>query len=232
MGERVAMVTGAGSGIGRAIAEALAADGCRVVLAGRTAKRLVETQNRIAASGGESMVHMTDVTDRASIEALMHATVERFGRLDVLVNNAATAVVAAIAEIDAADFDQMLQINTAGVVYMCRAAWPLLAQSGRGVIVNVSSLAATDPFPGLTAYGATKAFVSLLTKGLAGEGKPHGIRVYGVAPGAVETDMLRSGFPDFPADQCLQPSDVAALVVTLASDRMQHSVGQTIEVRK
>jgi 3-oxoacyl-[acyl-carrier protein] reductase len=110
--------------------------------------------------------------------------------------------------------------------------WHHLIERGGGVIINTSSVAAYDAFPGFAAYGAAKAFVVAYTKFLAREGAGVGIRVYGVAPGAVETDMLRGAFPDFPADQALEPYDVAAMFETLLLPACAYSSGQTITVSK
>jgi NAD(P)-dependent dehydrogenase (short-subunit alcohol dehydrogenase family) len=231
MAERVAVVTGAGSGIGRAIAEALARSGHRVVATGRTESKLAETRAAIESAGGACAVVPADVGDRTAVDRLFGEVRASGGRLDVLVNNAALATSAGIDTMELPAFEQMLQVNTAGVVYCCRAAWPLL-KSARGVIVNIGSMAALDPFPGLALYGATKAFVTLLTKGLAAEGKPHGVRVFGVGPGAVETEMLRATCPDVPADQCLAPSAVADLVVALTTEPFAHSSGQTVYIQR
>ena len=107
-----------------------------------------------------------------------------------------------------------------------------MRQQRSGVIVNISSVASVDPFPGFSIYGACKAWVNLFTKALAAEGKPLGIRAYAIAPGAVETSMLRSAFPDFPADHTLRPDDIAAAIEAVCDDRLAHSSGQTIFVRK
>ena len=107
-----------------------------------------------------------------------------------------------------------------------------MAEQGGGAIVNISSIAAYDAFPGFAAYGAAKAFVVAYTKSLAGEGKPCGIRVFGIAPGAVETDMLRDALPDFPEEQALDPGDVAAMVETVLLPAYRYSSGQTVIVTK
>jgi NAD(P)-dependent dehydrogenase (short-subunit alcohol dehydrogenase family) len=122
-------------------------------------------------------------------------------------------------------------VNIHSVFFGCRAAWPLLRRS-RGTIINVSSMAAVDPFPGFAAYGASKAWVNTFTRGLADEGRAHGIKVFAVGPGAVETGLLRQRFPDFPAERTLQPDDVAGMVEWLLDERCQYATGQTIYVRK
>lgn len=232
MSPQIVIVTGAGTGIGQAVCVAFAKSGAAVVAAGRTRETLEATQAKVADAGGECLVVPADVADEKAVQGLIAAAMDRFGRVDVLVNSAALAVCQPTHTIAAGDFDAMLRVNCGGVFFACKAVWPHMVRQGGGVIINISSMAAADPFPGLAAYGATKAFVSLLTKGLADEGRTHGIAVFAIGPGAVETAMLRSAFPDFPADQALAPEAVADLAVTLASPSCRHSSGQTIYIRK
>jgi 3-oxoacyl-[acyl-carrier protein] reductase len=107
-----------------------------------------------------------------------------------------------------------------------------MKSQGGGVLVNVSSMASVDPFRGFSIYGASKAWVNLFTQAIAEEGRPLGIRAFAVAPGAVETQMLRANFPDIPRDRTLEPADVAAVILSLCDERMRHCSGQTIFVRK
>jgi NAD(P)-dependent dehydrogenase (short-subunit alcohol dehydrogenase family) len=166
------------------------------------------------------------------IDALIDGTIRQFGRIDVLVNNAGIAPQSRIEELDPALFETIMSVNVNAVYHGCRAVWPVMKKQGGGVIVSISSLASVDPFPGFTAYGAAKAWVSAWTRGLADEGRRFGIRVYSVAPGAVETKMLRDPFPDFPADQALQPSDVADVAWALAQPECRYVTGQTVFVKK
>ncbi len=231
MNRKTAVVTGGGSGIGRAVAQAFAQRGWAVAVLGRRRDRLEETQGVVASAGGVCRVQSADCADRDAVAQALAEVDRELGRIDVLVNNAAAAAMGGIEDLDLDRFEKMLQVNTAGVVYACRAAWPMLSRRG-GTIINISSMAAADPFPGLTTYGATKAFVNALTVGLAKEGKEAGIGVFAVGPGAVETEMLRASFPDFPAEGCLAPEDVAEAVIRLAAPEMRYATGQTIYVRK
>lgn len=231
MSEKVAIVTGAGTGIGRAIALALAGRGYAILAAGRRKSPLDETRAEIVAGGGVCEVQQADVADPLQVDAMVRAAA-KLGRIEVLVNNAGIAVHSGIESLDLEAFDTMLRVNSAGVVYTCRAAWPVMRKAGGGTIVNISSMAADDPFKGLAVYGATKAFVNLLTKGLAAEGKSSGIRVFAVGPGAVETEMLRGAFPDFPKEHTLPPSAIADMVVTLTEASCQYCTGQTFYVRR
>lgn len=230
--ELVVVVTGGGRGIGRAIAERFAQSGAQVIAAARSFKELEEIRSSIEASGGRCSVQTTDVGSAEEIESLVEQTLGQFGRVDVLVNNAGIAPQANIEDLDEALFETVLLVNMRAVYRACRAVWPAMKKQGGGVIVNISSVASVDPFPGFTAYGAAKAWVNAWTHGLANEGRPHGIRVYAVAPGAVETRMLRDPFPNFPADQALLPADVANMVYWLAQPECRYATGQTIFVRK
>jgi len=232
MTKPVAVVTGGGTGIGQAIAVALAGAGYDIAVAGRKAETLNDTRQRIVQRRGDCLVHPADVSTADGVEGLVRAAKARYGRIDVWVNNAGLGSVRGIAEITAAEIDALLRVNAASVAYACRAVWPEMQRGGGGTIVNISSIAAFDPFPGLEVYGAAKAFVNLLTKGLAAEGKAHNIHVFAVAPGAVETQMLRAGFPDMPDNVCLAPEDVAAVVIELTQPAFRHCTGQTIVVRR
>ncbi|HRX86147.1 MAG TPA: SDR family oxidoreductase [Phycisphaerae bacterium] len=232
MSDKVAVVTGGGTGIGAATGMALAEAGFKVVVCGRRAEPLREVEQRIQQAGGACLVHAADVGDHRALEGLVQDAMKHFGRIDVWVNNAAIAAVAGLGEIDFSEINGMLRINATGLTYACKTVWPIMQAQGGGTIINISSAASFDPFPGLEVYGATKAYVNALTKGLAAEGKKHNIRVFAVAPGAVETAMLRSGFPDIPAAACLAPADIAAVVVALTRGAFAHSTGETIRVQR
>jgi len=229
---KTAIVTGAGRGIGRAIARRFGAAGAKVALASRSADQLDETRRLIERGGGRVLALPSDVSKAEDVERLVSETQSRFGGIDVLVNNAGTAPLATIDLMEPHVFDKIIATNVR-TVYLCsRGVWQVMAIGGGGAIVNISSVSAYDPFPGFAAYGAAKAFVNTYTKALATEGKSCGIRVFGVAPGAVETDMLRGTFPDFPADETLEPDDVAAFVETLLSPGCRHISGETIVIKK
>ncbi|UCC28825.1 MAG: SDR family oxidoreductase [Phycisphaerales bacterium] len=232
MSESVVVVTGGGRGIGRAICERFAAGGSQVVAASRSRQALEETRNVIERAGGRCHVLLTDVCSTGDIDGLIESTVSRFGRIDVLVNNAGVAPLSKIEDLDPSIFETLIAVNVTAVYYGCRAVWPVMCRQGGGVIVNISSVASVDPFPGFAAYGAAKAWVSAWTRGLANEGRAVGIRVFAVAPGAVETRMLRDAFPDFPDDQTLQPADVADFVYALAQPQCRYATGQTVFVKK
>ena len=229
---QTAVVTGAGRGIGRAIARRLAAAGAHVAITSRTAEQLHETQKCIERDNGRVLSIVADVTREEDVERLFAETAEVLGPVKILINNAGISPVAKIEEMEPHLFDTLVCTNIRSVFLCTRAVWDGMVKSGGGSIVNISSVSAYDPFPGLAAYGGAKAFVTTYSKGLAEEGRPRGIRVYCVAPGAVDTDMLRGAFPEFPEDQVLQPEDVASLVELLLMPGARYSSGQSITIRK
>jgi 3-oxoacyl-[acyl-carrier protein] reductase len=229
---RVVVVTGGGRGIGRAICQRFAADGAQTVAAARSLPELSHTRLSIEKQGGRCHVHATDVCVPDEIAALVDATVERFQRLDVMVNCAGVAPQSGIEDLTPELFRTILAVNVEAVYHGCRSAWAPMKKQGGGTIVNISSVASVDSFPGLGAYGASKAWVNAWTKALADEGRPLGIQVFAVAPGAVETKMLRDLLPDFPADSTLRPADVADVVFAIAQPAFRYATGQTVFVRK
>lgn len=230
LNDKVCVITGAGRGIGRAIACRLTAAGATVIAAARTASDLEATAGHCGTNPGKCLGVVTDVTESAQINRLIDRARSEFGRLDVLINNAGMAPLSPMAAMSDDLFRQVCAVNIDAVFYACRAAWQDLSAS-HGTIVNISSLASFDPFPGFAVYGSAKAWVNLFTKALAAEGKPMGIKVFAVAPGAVETQMLRAAFPDFPAGQTLSPDAVAGTVEMLLDERLQHASGQVIAVK-
>lgn len=232
MSDQVVIVTGGGRGIGRAICQRFAEAGAKVLAAARSQDELAETQRLVETAGGVCRVMKTDVTRIDDVDALVAMAVREFGAVDVLVNNAGAAPNGPMDSFDPATFDRMVAVNVNAVFYTCRAVWPIMRERGGGVIVNISSVAAINPFPGFAAYAASKCFVNGLTNALAKEGAEHGIRVYGVGPGAVDTQMLRGPFPDFPNDQCLKPRDIAETVWSMTQPACRHSAGQTLYVSK
>ncbi len=230
MAERVAIVTGAGRGIGRAVALTLARDGWDLTLAARTGEQLSRVAHTVRRRKVSALAAPTDVTVAAEVQAMVDATMEAFGRVDLLVNVAGSAhYVEDPSELTVEQFDEMIATNLRGVFLTTRAVWPIMRQQrDGGCVVNVSSLSARDPFPGFAVYGAAKGAVNLLTQSLAKAGRAHNIRLYAVCPGYVETSMLRGLFPDVPAEDCLAPSQVADLVAWCATDAARPCTGQAL----
>jgi NADP-dependent 3-hydroxy acid dehydrogenase YdfG len=184
------IVTGASSGIGEATARLLAQHGARVVLAARRADRLESLKDEIEEAGGTALVVETDVTDRTQCEALIAQTVEAFGRLDVLVNNAGVMPLSMVKNARVDEWQQMVDVNINGVLYCTAAALPHFTEQKSGHIVNVSSVAGRRVFTGGAVYCATKFAVTAFSEGLRMElGPEYGIRVTCVEPGAVATEL-------------------------------------------
>ncbi|XAL99249.1 SDR family NAD(P)-dependent oxidoreductase [Phycisphaeraceae bacterium D3-23] len=227
----VAIITGAGSGVGRALAVQLCRLGYRCVLAGRTAATLEATAALVRASDPNcaALAVPTDITDAASVRALVDAAVEAYGRIDALANVAGYAPLQPIDQVEDATLADCTAINFHGVVHTIRACWPTFKQQKHGVIVNVSSMASIDPFPGFNIYGATKAAVNLLTKATADEGHPVGIKAYSIAPGAIETQMLRAMFDEkmLPKDKTLSPEQVAEAIADCITGETTMASGET-----
>lgn len=229
---KVCIVTGGSSGIGLATAERFAKAGCRVVICGRDAGRLQSAAESLSTLAGEVASVTLDVGEPNAGRRLVEFALEQFGRVDVLVNNAGTAPLAPAHDMSDEDFEATLATNIRGVFGTSKAVWPIMKKQGGGAIVNVSSLSASDPFAGLGVYGASKAWVELYTQATAEEGREHNIRVFAVAPGAVDTPLLQGLFPDIPMEVRLGPGEVAELIGRLCDDEMTHVSGQSIAIRK
>lgn len=211
----IALITGGGRGIGAATAEALARKGAHVIVASRTEAELIATVARLRAAGLGASWQVLDVADDAAVDAAFDRIAAEFGRLDMLVNNAAIIASGAFTEMTMADWDRLMAVNLRGAVLCARRAFRLMQERG-GSIVNVSSLGGvpgTEKFPGYAAYTVSKFALTGLTEALAAEGKDCNIRVNGVAPGAVDTDMLRKAAPHLRTRTT--PADVAKVIAFL-----------------
>ncbi len=242
--EKVVVVTGGASGIGRATALAFAREGARVVVADLNETGGNETARLAGELGGEGVFVRADVTREDDCGRMVQTAVDRFGRLDVLFNNAGIPMAPTPAEaIPTELFDRVFAVNVRGVFLGCRYAIPVMRAQGRGVIINTASTAGIRPRPGMLAYAASKGAVITLTKALALELAPYGIRVNAVAPVATDTPMLpvffgtanpeearRKFLESIPLGRLNTPEDVAAAVLFLASDEAAMITGVCLEV--
>lgn len=240
--DRVAVVTGAGQGIGAAIAHALAGAGAAVVVTDRDARRAEDTAAAIADLGHTSSWLAADVADEGSVEAMASVTVERHGRVDVLVNNAAMfsgITMKPFEDISAAEWRAVVDVNLTGVFLCARAVAPRMRAQRSGVILNLSSSTVLSGRPFYAHYVASKAGVVGLTRCLARELGDADVRVNALMPGSVDTGIPRDSIQPGQAEQIvgrqalhhrLQPHDIAAAAVFLASDAARLITGQTIVV--
>jgi meso-butanediol dehydrogenase/(S,S)-butanediol dehydrogenase/diacetyl reductase len=242
MGDRlrgkVAIVTGAGSGIGRATALRFAAEGAKVVVNDLNAEAATRVAKEIEAAGGVAAAFPADVADPRQVEALVREASLRFGRLDVLVNNAAAVIPGPLESISDADWRRTQAVTLDGVFYGMRAALPVMAAQGGGAIINIASGAAIAGEPGLAAYGAAKAAVVNLTKTAAVENAARGVRVNTILPGPIETPPLLAAVDatggraawerQIPCGRLGKPEEMAAVALFLASDEASYVHGAAI----
>ncbi len=242
MGDRlrgkVAIVTGAGSGIGRATAHRFGAEGAKVVVNDVNAEAATRVAKEIEAAGGIAASFAADVSDSRQVEALVREATSRYGRLDVLVNNAAAVIPGPVESISDADWRRTQAVTLDGVFYGMRAALPVMAAQGGGSIINIASGAAIAGEPGLAAYGAAKAAVVNLTKTAAVENAARGVRVNTILPGPIATPPLLAAVEatgglagwerQIPCGRLGTPEEMAAVALFLASDEASYVHGAAI----
>ena len=235
---RVAIVTGGTRGIGRAIAEGFAAAGADVVVASRKADACAETQAALEAMGGRALGVPTHLGEPDDLRALVDATVDRFGGVDIVVNNAATALAQMIEDITPDAWQKVFDVNLRGPVLLTQAALPHLRASEHGAVINVVSVGAFLFSTYTSMYASAKAGLLQYTRSMAAEFAPDGIRVNALAPGTVDTDMVRANPPEAQermANAALlrraaHPDELVGPALLLASDAGSFVTGQCLVV--
>ena len=220
--DKVAIITGGGRGIGRAIAYAYAAEGARVVIAARNTTQLDEVVAEIEANGGEVLAVPTDVQVRSEVETLVQKTVDRFGRIDILVNNAGINPRGLFLDSTDEQWEQGWQVNVMGVVHCCRAALPIMQQQGSGNIINVGSGMGQVGHANLSVYCASKAALHGLTQAIAEEVWQDGIIANVLIPGPVKTELSKPAWESeesfrAKSDPWKAPEQVVASALFLAA---------------
>lgn len=238
------IVTGAGSGIGRASAQRLAAEGGKVVCADVDSESAEKTAQLIADAGGEAMAHTVDVSDAAAVQGMVQSAVDRWGGLSVLVNNAGVNLPGLLHETSDEVIDRTLDVNVKGELYGCRAAIPVMLANGGGSIVNISSVNGIVSEPFLTVYSASKGAIVMLTKGIALDYAKQGIRCNCICPGWVDTPInyahaellggLKHVYDTIDSFQPMgrpgRPEEIANMVAFLASEEGSFMTGSVVSV--
>jgi NAD(P)-dependent dehydrogenase (short-subunit alcohol dehydrogenase family) len=238
--DRIALVTGAGAGIGRAIAETFAREGASVIIADRDGEAAKEVAEAVVKSNGAAQAETVDVTSTDEVKALMVRIKKQFGRLDVLVNNAGVGERADFRHMSDEAWARVWEVNLDGTVRCAREAFDLLKASGKGSVVNLSSVMATKHTRQMSVYSATKGAVSALSRSLAVEYAPYNIRVNCLCPGYVETaligrytanPMIAKGLlAQTPLRRFGTPEDIANAALFLASDEAAYITGSSLHV--
>lgn len=228
--DKVALITGGGTGIGRGVALALGDEGASVAVCGRRTQPLEETTASLRDRGAQAAAFTGDVAEAQQAQSIVERTLDRFDRLDILVNNAGIGGGGPIHAHDLEQWDQVMGVNLRGPFLMSRFALPHMRASGGGHILNISSESGLEYYEGSGAYGVSKHALNALSEYIQRENQEHGVRVDTICPGMVVTEMTR-GSPGLDHSKCLHPEDIADLVIWLATRRSNVKIGVPILIQ-
>jgi NAD(P)-dependent dehydrogenase (short-subunit alcohol dehydrogenase family) len=234
---KVAIITGASRGIGQAIAEGFSEMGAKVVLASRKAEALEQVRQGIVERGGDALVIPTHMGDMEAVRSLVRGTLEHYGTVDILVNNAATnPVFGPTSEVEEPAYDKIMDVNVKGMFFLTKEVGKVLCEKGSGSVINISSEAGITPTPMLGVYSISKAAVNMLTKVFAQEWGPKGVRVNAIAPGLVKTHfsqalwgneaILKAALATIPMGRIAEPKEIVGMAIYLASEASSYVTGQ------
>lgn len=236
--DKVAIITGSTSGMGRATAELFAREGAKVVVTGRNEERAKEVVNKIKSEGNEAIYVVADMLKIEDVKKIFDTTIETYGTVDILFNNAGMLSVTPLQEISLEEWDNTFKVNVTAPLYLTQLCAPIMKEKGKGVIINTSSVAGADAHHGFVAYVSSKHAMSGLTKSMAWELGPE-IRVNAILPGAIMTAMVDSVggeaavkhlIEGSPLKKSGQPEEIATAALFLASDDSSFITGQLIRV--
>ncbi|GAC1368730.1 MAG: SDR family oxidoreductase [Ktedonobacteraceae bacterium] len=227
---KVVVVTGASRGIGKAIAQDFAQQGAKVVLVAQQLAALEELEDALLATGADVMAVPTDLTDAAAVQTLYHEIQQNYGPIDILVNNAAVAVLKPIVQVTAEEWQQMTAVNLHAMFQLTQLFLPAMIERRSGVIINMSAALARNGFPNLAVYSATKAGVIAFTEAIAKEVRRYGVQAYAICPHGVHTDLYQRLFGATDPAKLITPERVAAEVVKVAAGEGGIRSGQTLDI--
>jgi NAD(P)-dependent dehydrogenase (short-subunit alcohol dehydrogenase family) len=230
--DQIALVTGAGRGIGRSISKALANAGAQVIGCSRTAAEIEQVVREILEKSGRAIELVADVADEGEVVAMFEEINRRFGKIDILVNNAGIGRFGSVADFNVDHFDELMAVNLRGTFLCCRQALKLMIPRQNGYIINISSVVGIKGYPYQAAYTASKHGIMGFTKSLAVEAQKHNIRVSAILPGGVNTELIRQARPDIETSAMMHPADIAQAVLFLLSLSDRAAVDQIYIRRK
>ena len=228
--DKVVLVTGASRGLGRVIAQDFARQGAKVVLVARHMEPLEVLEDEILAAGGEALAVAADISDSNAVQALAMQVGVSYGRVDILINNAAVAILKPMTEIGSEEWQQMTGVNLHGMFLLTQTFLPGMIERKAGVVVNMSAALARNGYPNLAVYSATKAGIIAFSEALSKEVRRHGVQVYTVCPHGINTELYKTLFGVADPNKLLSPERVAQDVLKVAAGEGGIRSGQTLEI--